>query len=362
MKLLYIANARIPTPRAYGLQIMKTLEAFSLAGVQVELVVPTRKAQSFEDPFDYYNVQNRFPITTLPVGDFLSWGPLGFLVSAFLFARKVQSLPVFKEADVLYSRDALVLLNYLARGRTIVFEAHAKPSLVSRIVARHATRVVVISEGLRIAYEKVGVAANNIVVAPDAVDERLFDGAPTRDDARTMLGLPKDAAIALYAGHLYPRKGAGTLAEAAQFLPNVLCVFVGGTKEDVAAFRERWGHEPHIKIIGHIPHAQVPTYLRAANVLVLPNSAQNENAAQFTSPMKLFEYLASGTTIVASYVPAIREVLDENSAYLVNPDDPQALARGIEEALGDQTRAQRALSLSRNYTWGARVRVILAHL
>ncbi|MBI3572127.1 glycosyltransferase [Candidatus Kaiserbacteria bacterium] len=366
MRLLYIANARIPTPRAYGLQIMKTCEALQAAGAAVELVLPSRSVRMIDDPFAYYGVRARFPLRTLRVPDLVSSGPLGFFISTLWFAERVRFLPSFFDADVMYSRDALVLLQYLLLGRTLIFEAHASPSFVSTLVARCARRVVVISHGLRDAYVSAGIMPGKIIVAPDAVDERLFDLVQDRGAARSSLGLPVDERIALYAGHLYSRKGADTLAAAAELLPGTRFVFVGGTSADVAAFQHRWRKFSNITIVGSVAHEQIPLYLRAADILVVPNSGRDEDAARFTSPMKLFEYIASGTPVLASDVPALREILSEENATLVSPDDPAAFARGITEILSypedAHARAARAQELARHYSWKNRAELILQSL
>ena len=365
MKLVYLANARIPTPRAYGLQIMKTCEALARAGTEVELVVPHRRASSGENPFSYYGVENRFTITTLRAPDLLSFGSFGFLISTLWFAEKARWLRSFWKADAVYSRDALVLVQYLLLGRPLFFEAHAKPSFVSRIVARRAIYVVVISNGLREAYENVGVSPEKIIVAADAVDEHLFDDVPAREAARAELGLPADATIALYAGHLYARKGADTLAAAARELPDTRSLFIGGAGPELAAFKAKWGSLPNVTIVGHVAHEKVPLYLRAADALVLPNSGKDEDSARFTSPMKLFEYLASGTPIVASDVPSLREILSNETAVLITPDDSHALAEGLTKTLQDRkaatARAKRALVLAQQHTWDKRATAILAH-
>lgn len=366
MKLLYLANARIPTPRAYGLQIMKTCEAFVLAGLEVELVTPTRDYKTLGDPFVYYGVRTRFKITTLAVPDFLKYDALGFLASAIWFSEKARWLKSFWDADAIYSRDALILFQYLLLRRPLVFETHSKPSFLARVVARYARSVVVISHGLKQAYVAAGISEAKIIVAPDAVDEHLFDTVPAREETRTLLGLPAATHIVLYAGHLYPRKGADTLASAAGLLPDVLFVFVGGTEGDIAAFKRRWGTLPNVTIVGHVAHRKVPLYLRAAHVLVLPNSGKDKDSARFTSPMKLFEYMASGTPIVASDVPAIREILDETTAALVTPDEPEAFAKGVREVLTEpekaHERAQRAYAKVGIYTWSKRAAVILARI
>jgi glycosyltransferase involved in cell wall biosynthesis len=363
MKLLYIVNARIPTPRAYGLQIMKTCEALSRAGATVELVVPTRRFKSPEDPFLYYGVKTRFPMTTLSIPDFLHFGALGFLLSTIWFSERVRWLPSFWDVDAVYSRDPLVLFQYILLGRTFWFEAHKKPTFLSSLVARSAERVVVISHGLWEAYKNSGVPEENMVLAPDAVDEHLFDGIPEQGEARRRTNLPQDKKIVLYAGHLYPRKGAAILAEAAAKMPNAFFVFVGGAPHEVVAFKDRWGSE-HVEVVGHVAYEKVPLYLKAADILVLPNSGRDEDAARFTSPMKLFEYMLSGTPIVASDVPALREVLDDASATFATPDNPDAFTDALEKVLAHpreaEMHAQTARAKVKEYSWEKRAAALLS--
>ncbi|MDQ1299439.1 MAG: hypothetical protein QG636_107 [Patescibacteria group bacterium] len=363
MRIAYLANVRIPTERAYGLQIMKTCEALANAGADVTLVTPFRRNTLTDEAFSYYNVSPVFRLLTLRTPDLVSFGPLGFLLSTFFFAEAARWKKEFFEADLVYSRDALVLIQYVLLQKPFVFEAHAKPSFASRVVAKKARNVVVISNGLRRAYEAAGIPPERITVAPDAVDEHLFDGVPDRFAARIALKLPSEASIVVYAGHLYPRKGAVTLARAATHLSGIEIVFVGGTSTDIAAFKKEWGVQKNIRIVGHVPHAQVAWYLRAADVLVLPNSGKDTDSAEFTSPMKLFEYMASGTPIVASDVLSLREVLNDGTAMLVSPDDAQALAEAVSGALSNREamgeKAEKALARVKDYTWTERAKRIL---
>ena len=80
--------------------------------------------------------------------------------------------------------------------------------------------------------------------------------------------------------------------------------------------------------------------------------------------MKLFLYMASGRPILAGATPDVSEVLrHRHNAFLCRPDDPQALADGLAELLGDPSLASRlaaaALAESADLTWDARARRIV---
>jgi glycosyltransferase involved in cell wall biosynthesis len=113
-----------------------------------------------------------------------------------------------------------------------------------------------------------------------------------------------------------------------------------------------------VTFTGLIPPVEVAARLRQADVLVLPNPA-SVISSEFTSPLKLFEYMASGRPIVASDLPSLREVLrDGENALLVEPGNPQALTAGVariknDPALGRRL-AERAMEDVRQFTWGRR--------
>src|SRR5687767_12981015 len=126
VKLLYIANLRLPTDKAHGVQIMKSCEAFS-EFIQVELLVPRLTPLVKKDPFSYYGVKRSFIIKKLPVFEILMltrwiWGWLGYIQS-FSFSICVILYLFFKnkirDSDtVLYSRD------YMTLFLLVLFGAH----------------------------------------------------------------------------------------------------------------------------------------------------------------------------------------------------------------------------------------------
>src|SRR3989338_5311146 len=225
MTIQYLAFVRLPTEKAHGLQIMKTCEAFAHAGARIELAIGR---QGRGDPFATYGVKKNFSLSILRGPDLVSWGSLGFIFSLLWFSEVAARQSAFWEADIIYSRDALILLQYIFLRRTLVYEAHHKPNLVSRFVARRAYRLVVISRALASAYVAAGVPREKIIVAPDAVDPDFFSQTPERAAARAEVGLAGAEKVVLYLGHLYARKGADTPATAASRIPDTVFLFVGG--------------------------------------------------------------------------------------------------------------------------------------
>ena len=197
-------------------------------------------------------------------------------------------------------------------------------------------------------------------MAPDGVDTNMFAVSCSQPEARTKLSLTQAGQIVLYTGHLYKWKGVDTLIAAAGLLSQEVAVYlVGGMEKDLARLD---CHLPNVKIMGHRPYAEIPFWLKAADVLVLPNSGKEEISRSWTSPMKAFEYMAAQRPIVASDLPSIREILNERNSILVEPDNPQELARGIKMALEGEALssgiAAQAFKEVQNYTWQKRVQKI----
>jgi glycosyltransferase involved in cell wall biosynthesis len=174
--------------------------------------------------------------------------------------------------------------------------------------------------------------------------------------------IPAEPVVA-YAGHLYAWKGVDVLLHALALLPEASGLIIGGHAAEpdldrVKRLAKELGIRDRVTFSGMIEPGQVAERLASARILVLPNPA-SAISTRFTSPLKLFEYMAAARAIVASDLPSIREVLTDNeNALLVKPGDAAAMAEAIRRVINDRDFAQ---GLARNafrdvaqYTWARR--------
>ena len=193
-----------------------------------------------------------------------------------------------------------------------------------------AARVVAVSRALADAALELGVDRNRIDVVPNGVDRTAFRPRD-RAAARLELGLPLEAPLVLYVGHLTVEKGVVDLIDAfalgAERLRRAHLVLVGdGAGLEASRARARsLGLRVHF--IGAEPHARIPSWLAACDALCLPS--WNEG-----TPNVVLEALASGRAVVASRVGGIPELLTGEPHCLVAPRDPIGLAQALEHTLG----------------------------
>jgi len=378
-KLLYLSNLRLPTEKAYGIQIAEMCSAFAGIGLEVLLAYPYRK-NPHRDFFNYYGIKKNFKIKVIPAVDFYLSGSLdkiSVVVKSFISALFLAFYGLFSGADFIYSRDEWPIYFLSFFKNNLIFEAHRfspkRKSFYNRF-KKKGVRVVVISEAIKKDFVKFGFPVS-ILVAHDGVDMDLFDVDIPKEEARSKTNLPKDQKIIMYAGHLFDWKGADVLLEVARNFEfrisdfekkgGILFVFVGGTEYDLKQFKKKAEGLSNTLILGQKPHKEMPLFLKAADILVLPNSASNK-ISSYTSPLKLFEYMASGRPIVASNLESIGEILNQNNAILVKPDDNLDLSNGIIKALEHQDICNqisaKGLEDVKNYTWQKRAERIGAYL
>lgn len=364
-KIYYIANARMQTEMAHGIQIAKMCEAFAAFGNEVTLVLPDLGAHP--DFFAAYGVKENFRIRYLPVINLplRLTGAFALLVISFAIAVRAWLLRQRGEA-VIYTRGetSLFIEPLLHRRYSLVWETHIKPchTMRYRRVVHRARAVIAVTKYYAQEIPALwGISPTKVLYAPDAVDVDDFLHPESQEAARKRLGLPLDKKIALYAGRIDSWKGVDTLLDASELLPeNMQIAIIGGTEEQILQLSSRY---PRVRFLGYRPYTELPNNQSAADVLVLTGDPGSLVARLYTSPLKLFTYMASGIPIVATDLLSFRDVLSEREAFFFEPNAAalaEALMFAVTHPEDAADRALRAREKVQAFSWMARARAISA--
>ncbi|HKV33478.1 MAG TPA: glycosyltransferase family 4 protein [Pyrinomonadaceae bacterium] len=239
-----------------------------------------------------------------------------------------------------------------------------------RLNLQAAARIFVVSEVERRNLVARGVAAEKIVLNPNAVDVELFrpgvGGAAVRRD----LGIKETDLLAGFVGTFGPWHGVVQFAEAIKLIPeNVRLRFVfvgsGSLRDQVEGILRDEIEARRVVFTGAVEHERVPALLDACDILVAPHVPLADGSDFFGSPTKIFEYMAMGKAIVASRLGQIGEVLsDGETALLVEPGNIDELASALvrvtesselRKRLGPNARE----AAVKEHTWGHNARRVL---
>jgi glycosyltransferase involved in cell wall biosynthesis len=399
MTVLYLADIRLPLERANGIQTMETCHALARRGHDVRLLVRPDTTSPARDPFAFYDLP---PLANFTISRVGGRGPAPFRRVHYLTGAIAESLLARRardggrwRADLIFTRDlgvASMLLRWpRSRRPPLVYESHGYAPVVTgllpemlsnaprasrakgrrltsreRRVWEHADGYVTITRALADELaRRMGARAAGVDVIPDGarVDPaRRFEWSGPAASGGS--GGSRGPLVA-YAGHLYPWKGVETLLGALAAAPalGLRGRVIGGhpSEPDLGRLRQfaaNLGLGERVEFTGMKAPGEVAGLLREADILVLPNRATSVSA-NYTSPLKLFEYLAAGRPIVASDLPALREILrDRENAWLVPPDDPAALAAALDALARDKALAIRlakaAFESAGAYSWDRR--------
>ena len=372
MRIAYVGSPELFLRGASPIHVMKMCQAMANLGIDVELIL-----QSYDKKFDIfesYGVKPNFKITTTIRSTNTSARHfIHGAYSVFYTWFKKRNYDLILTRNIIYTYFSTVFFKI-----PTIYDAHHP--LVNKAAyfafrsfkdSKHLIRFSTNSQGLGNIYTRLGLPEDKLVVAHNGVDLERFENVPSKLESRGLLNLPTHKKIVCYSGNTYSGRGLDLLIEVALMLKDVLIMVVGGLESDIENYRNiaRKKKAENFILVGFVPHKNVPLYLSSADVLIMPYTSRmtiqgGMAAAEFTSPIKLFEYMASCRPIVATALPTVKEILeDERNALLVDPDSVDLLVNAIKRILEDTILAEQlalqAASDVKKYTWEERVKKIL---
>jgi len=372
MKILYIARSTIPSREANSIQVMKMCQAFADNGHDVVLLVPDKKQNNepaVQKVYTSYGVKECFTIKKLQ-SYHKKW-------RAFFEVIEIKKALAEFQPDVVYGRCSFGCTIACMNGYETMYEAHGpiwssstfkKYGFLLLSRNKNFKRLIVISNALKQLYINENIIhPNKIYVAHDGADE-VADF-----DTKVKLYGNNDKINIGYSGHLYTGKGMEVIAQIAPLAKEFNFHIVGGTEKDIAYWKSVISAD-NVYFYGFQLQNDVAKYINSFDICLLPNQKivipcgkqdAKRNISNFTSPLKMFEYMAHKKAIIASDLPVLREVLNSSNAQLVPCDDIHGWLNALELLQDVRKReilAQQAYSdFMQTYRWKNRAMLILQH-
>jgi glycosyltransferase involved in cell wall biosynthesis len=242
-----------------------------------------------------------------------------------------------------------------ARGADIHhWGRHPATAAMVRDAADHAAGLLAVSAAMKADMAALGMAPARIGVHYTGVDLDRFTLAD-RAAAKAARGLTGPVVATL--GALIPRKGQALVIEALAGLPGATLLLIGDGPDRgaLAAQADRLGVGARVRFLGSVPHADLPGWLAASDVMALPSASEGLANAWV-------EALACGVPLVISEAGGARELLDRPAAGRIVPRDPAAIRAALTAILAAPPDPAAVRAVAARFTWQANGDMLLAHL
>ncbi|MEG8019260.1 glycosyltransferase [Sphingomonas sp. LR55] len=242
-----------------------------------------------------------------------------------------------------------------ARGADIHHWGTA-PATASRVrsAGRDAAGMLAVSAAMKADMVAMGLPAERIRVHHTGVDQDRFRPLD-RTAGKTALGIAGPLVVSV--GALIPRKGHDIVIDAVSALPGVTLLIAGEGPERAAldARIARYGIADRVRLLGAVPHAELPKLIAAADVSALASSSEGLANAWVES-------LACGTPIVITDAGGAHEVVKSADAGRVTIRDGLAFAAAIDTLLADPPAPEATRKAAAAFTWEANTAALYDHL
>lgn len=374
MKLLYIHTSTSTSRMANLQQVVHMCNAFAENGVNVVLTLfgesdcPRIEVESLVEEYGPIH----FSVGTRKI----NFSPL---LDPYLIPGAIKRTLKRENPDIIFLRTNLYLKACMLTGIPVVYESHnatlhERLRWLDRYSKRYIAKIsqselnfslIAISETLKDFWIKQGVSKSRLLSCHDGYDCSMFAHSMAKSEARESLNYRKTGVIATYCGSLMKDRGILDVISLAEVFRSIHFVLVGGPDYMKAEYDQLVKEKEltNVEFVGRVPHRNVPAYLYASDILLAVWS-KKVRTINWCSPLKVFEYMASGRAIIAQGFPTIKEVLvNEHNALIAEPDNVQDLKRCIQKLLDTQLMPELGenakIDAISHFTWRNRAKKII---
>lgn len=388
MKKYYVVFTRDVLPRPEAHLVWATNSANAVANLSYSSVLvhlaqekdsrnplrwlfPFQPKPPTKDLAKFYSLQERVKFVDLPIPSPFEQGKGKWTNSSTLVCKYYFPIHILPHTKIVHTRDWNFVKAAIKGGVPVIYEHHhyAKRTFEAEIVNNPLFQVAItVSDPVQEDMIKTGMPPEKIIKLHSGFNQTFLMREPEKvEEWRKKLLVEGRQHLVVYSGGLYKFKGVDLLIDVAQQLPQIQFVFAGGKESQVESYQQlaREKQVRNITFLGYVQHEQLPSLLQAADILAHPHCSGQ--AATFTSPLKLFEYMASGTPIVATEIPPLMEFKSSKAiAGWCDPDNPTQFAQCLQQVLETHPRKIEGYADSvdfvRQFSWESRAEKIMSYI
>jgi glycosyltransferase involved in cell wall biosynthesis len=264
---------------------------------------------------------------------------------------------------------------FLKPRSTTAFECHSIPSsilsqFIFKISLKKINYIIALTDPISSSLINMGISKSKILTAHDGFRMNRFLDLPSKNSVKRHINIHKSTFVVGYLGRFTTinlDKGIETLIDAMVGIPNSVLVLIGGPKEYFKLYEKYWRlknlDRKNLIFINSLPPKLVTKYITCFDVGVIP-LPYNKHFAYYSSPLKLFEYMASGIPVAASKFEAWKDVLNSNNSFSFQSSNAKQLNKILLYIKRNPTIAKKKAIIGKKlvlkeYTWDKRAMKIL---
>lgn len=358
MKIFYVADTSLNNKSAYSQHVIKMCDGFGQLNLGVNLLLPEIdnkiKFNYLKKNFllNSYKSFKFLPILNKKISNFLDRLIFGFKVA--------QNLKNTKNSLIL--TRSISSSFFLSLYKTHHFlEIHNEQNSFSKFIminlnfinSKYIKKVIFISDALSKLYN---LDKKKFIILHDATDPKNFSKKKKI----------KNIKRATYIGSFFKGRGIELIIQLAKKFKELEFYLYG---EQNMRYRL---NQKNLKFFKHIKYSKVPYILSNSDILLMPYSknveinAKNINTANYCSPLKMFDYLASGKVIISSRLDGICEILNHKKNALIAKDESvetwsDIIKKLIENKFNVRRISYNSIKTAKKYSWKNRAKEIIKY-
>ena len=337
-----------------------------------EWIMPFQPKKPDHNFVEFYNTQEKLQVAQLPIPWLIPRIKQRWANASSLVNKYYLPIHIFPYTKAVHTRDWNCVKTSIKYGIPTIYEKHyyQKDKFEPEIVNSPFLKVAISqSEPIRKSLVEGGMPSEKAIWLHNGFGQCFLVRQPQEVEQWRRELLQDDRQhLVVYSGALYRFKGIDMLIDVAKRLPHIQFAITGGKEEQVVAYRQQAKDKQveNINFLGWIlPRSRLVSLLQTADVLAHPHCAGE--AANITNPVKFFQYMASGTPIVATEIPPLIPFKSSPMiAAWCEPDNPNAFAQCIEQTLKTYPRKiegySESIEFARKFTWEERATKIMSYV